>query len=201
MVKKKGVQEKNQSKKHPRFWIFVLIGIIIFFGIAYAMWLFLQSPAIGIVRGKTLISKINSETKKEKEYKGEYLTFSYPAVYVEKTHEIPVNGPVKESIFLSANEFEGGKIAIVVEERIGGDFEASPSFKMRVDKPKEYDQEPVSVGGLSGFLFKKNIGMFERTFFFHSGDFVVGASTTSPVSAEGLEKQLFFILASIHFRQ
>jgi hypothetical protein len=89
----------------------------------------------------------------------------------------------------------------VVEERTGGDFEALPSFQMRSDKPTEYDQEPVSVGGFSGFLFKKDTQVFERTFFLHSEDFVISISATSPFSTENLEQGLFSIIGSIRFRQ
>lgn len=199
---KLSLEEKQPSRKRFRFWIFVLIGTSLFFGIVYITWLFLQQPAIGEIR---VVKKVPTEdrdsAKEQKQYQGKYLTFSYPGIYVEKAHEIPIDGPVKESIFLSAADFEGKKIAIVVEERAGGDLEASPSFQMRADKPKEYDQEPVSVDGFSGFLFKKNTQVFERTFFLQSEDFVISISTTSPISAESLEQGLFAVIGSLRFRK
>lgn len=188
------------SSKHSRFWIFLLLALFFFFGAVYIIWLFLQRPAIGDVR---VVQKASTEDRDSaqnpKQYQGKYLTFSYPGVYVEKAHETPTSGPIKESIFLSAADFEGRKIAIVVEEREARDFETSPAFQMRSDKPKEYGQETVSASGFDGFLFKKNTQVFERTFFLHSGDFIISISVTSPISAEGLDQGLFAVISSVRF--
>jgi len=172
-------------------------------GFLYFVWRFSQNPAVGVIRvGALPVQDENFGQGKElKRFAGKYVSFSYPGAYAEKAHAIPVNGPVKESIFLSAADFEGRKIAIVVEEREGGDFEASPSFQMRSDRPEEYDQEPVSVSGQSGFLFKKDTQVFERTFFLHSEDFVISISTTSPISVESLEQELFAVIGSLRFRE
>lgn len=190
----------EKPKKPLRLLVYSVLIVLFFFGLASIVCLFLQEPVIGEVRvGKKAPTEDRDSAKKQKQYQGKYLTFSYPGIYAEKTHEIFVDGPVKESIFLSAADIEGRKIAVTVEEREGGDFEASPSFQMRSDKPTEYDQEPVSIGGQSGFLFKKDTYMFERIFFLHSEDFVISISATSPFSAENLEQELFSIIGSIRF--
>lgn len=195
-------EEKKSSKGRSRFWIFLLLALLFFSGILYAIWLFLQQPVIGEVRvGTGAPAEESNSTKQQKQYQGKYLTFLYPGIYEEKMHETPVNGPVKESIFLSAADFEGKKIAVVVEERTGGDFEASPSFQMRSSKPTEYDQESVSVGGQRGFLFKKDAQVFERTFFLRDEDFVISISATSPFSAESLEQGLFSVIGSLRFQE
>ncbi|MFZ2300166.1 MAG: hypothetical protein WAW00_03465 [Candidatus Moraniibacteriota bacterium] len=202
MQAKPSQEEKPPSKKRSRVWIFLLIGASLLSGIAYVLWLFLQKPAIGEIRvGKQAPAEERNTGKKQRQFTGKYLIFSYPAAYVEKSHEIPVSGPVKESIFLSAADIEGRKMAITVEERERGDFEASPSFQMRSDESGEYDQESVAVGGFSGFLFKKDSQVFERTFFLHSEDFVISISATSPFGAEDLEQGLFALIGSLRFRE
>lgn len=191
----------EKPKKRSRLLVYSVLIALFFFGIVYIVWLFLQEPVIGEVRiMKKELTEDRNSTKKQKQYQGEYLTFSYPGIYAEKAHEIFVDGPVKESIFLSAADIEGKKLAIVVEEREGGDFAASSSFQMRSNKPTEYDQKPVSIGGQSGILFKKDTQMFERIFFLHSEDFLISISATSPFSAESLEQELFSIIGSIRFR-
>jgi hypothetical protein len=201
MSKEKIPQEENQpSQKRSRFWIFLLLGLCIFLGIIYIIWLYLQKPAIGDIRVSTVVSVKDTDKEKEsKQFTGKYVSFSYPTGYEEKTHTTPVKGPVKENIFLSMKDLEGKKIAVVVEERENGQFEASPGYLMRVNKPKEYEKENISLGGYKGVIFRKNTVVFERTFYLRDESFIVTISTTSPMSAETLEQELFALIESIHF--
>lgn len=195
-------EEKQSSRKRPRFWIFLLIGMSLFFGIVSIIWFFLQQPAIGEVRvSKQAPIEDRDTSNKQKQYQGKYLTFSYPGVYAEKAHEVPVSEPGKESVFLSAADFEGKKIAITVEEREKGNFEASPSFQMRVNKPKEYDKESFSENGFEGFVFAKNSQVFEQTVFFFDEGLFISISVTSPIKIEGLREELMDILKSVNIKE
>ena len=196
---KQGKSFSQQVKTRKRSVVLLCLGLLLC-GFLYFFWQFLQQPVVGTITTEKAQKKDDGDQKKPILYQGKYLTFMYPSIYEEKAHEIPIKSPVKESIFLSAKDFEGQKIAIVAEERARGDMESSPSFQMRVDKP-EYDQEPVAIGWLSGFLFKKNSPVFEQTFFSHGTDFVVSISMTSPLSMDGLEQDLFALIASIRFRE
>ncbi len=131
-----------------------------------------------------------------KHYSGQYANFSYPGAYVEKRHDLPENNPVKETIFLSAVDFEGRKIAITVEERPEKDFEASPSFQMRMNKPKEYEKSPLSDAGLRGFFFMKKTAVYEQDAFFFAKGFLVSVAVVSPTTADGLRDELLGILKS-----
>jgi hypothetical protein len=195
--------EKNlSSKKHSRFWIFLFVGLAILLLSISALWKFLQRPAIGDIRVNTVVTEISAgEKKAEKQYKGEYLTFSYPDIYTEKSHTLPLKGPIKESVFLSSARVTGEKMAVVIEEREGNEFEASPGFQMRINKLKEYTREDVTISGYKGVLFQKNTPVFERTFFLRDTNFVVTISTTSPVSGDGLDQELSSLIESIRFLQ
>ena len=222
-------EEKKSSKKRFRFWIFItkrsesnestlsfpsavpvksglipviLLGLCLFFGAVFIIWLYLQRPAIGKV---WVVEQTPTEdkdsAKKQKQYQGKYLTFSYPSVYAEKSHEAPVTGPVKESIFLSAEDFEGRKIAIIVEGREAGNFEASPSFQMRLNKPKEYEKSSFSENGFEGFLFTKNSRVFEQTALFFVRSLYISISFTSPFTIEGLHEELLHIFKSLEIKE
>lgn len=192
--------EAESSKKRKRFWIFLFIGLCTLFGILYAIWWYLQRPAVGEIRMNTVVTERNiDEEKKKTQYEGKYLTFLYETVYKEKSHTLPVKGPIKESIFLSSSDLEGKKLAIVVEERENGDFEASPGFQIRLHKPKEYERKDISITGYKGVLFIKNTVVFEQTFFLHDGNFVVTLSVTSPMSGEALGQELSDCIDSLRF--
>lgn len=192
--------EKMPRKKLMR-WVFLLVGLGPATLLVYGVWRYLERPAVGEIWTSTVVSREDRDSKNErKEYRGEYLVFSHPISYEEKTYTLPVKGPVKESILLSEKSVEGKKIAIVVEERSGGDYTASPAFQMRSLKPKDYEKaEDMSLGGYRGVLFRKDTGVFERTFFLHDSDLVVTVSMSSPFSAEALEGELSNIIKSIRF--
>lgn len=194
LEKKSEPYEKSKKRFGSRIFFGTLIIII---GACALVWWQGQKPIQGTVSvGKPAPSKNDDQNRERKFYEGKYFTFFYPAEYQEKSHVLSDEGPVKESIFLTA--IEGGKkISVVVEERESGNYEASPSFLMREKTLQEYDQEPVSINGLSGFLFKKDTQVFEQTFFFHDDHFVFSVSCSSALTAEGLEKELFEVLGSL----
>lgn len=197
-------QEKENElpvERHSKVVLFLFIMLLIF-GSLYFLWQFLQRPVVGIVGAGKTVSKESSATDTEQlEYQGKYLRFPYPGLYVEKMHELPVKGPVKESIFLSADDVEGKKIAVVVEERKEMVLKASPSFQMRLNKPKEYSKTMIPLDGFDGFIFEKNSQVFEQTaFFFHKG-LLVSISVTSPFKIDGLKEGLIDILKSIQWKE
>lgn len=195
--------EKGNPKKKSSFWKYVaLIILILLFVVAYIIWLFLQKPVVADVRVAIKEPRAGvDKIKEQKLYQGKYLSFSYPGDYEEITHETPDDRPVKESIFLSALAFGGRKIAIVVEERKMGDFEESPSFQMRLLKPKEYVKESIFENGFKGFIFKKNTQVFEETAFVRKENFIISVSLSSPMNIEGLDKTLLDVLQSLEWRK
>lgn len=193
---------KENSQKHSRLWIYVTLILLLLFGIVYLIWFYLQKPVVADIRvGARKPSADMDKAKEPKQYYGRYLTFTYSGVYEEKVHTTPEEGPVKESILLSATDLEGQKIAIVVEEREGGDFETSPSFQMRLLKPKEYEKEPIMTNGFRGFLFKKNTQVFEETAFVRKENFIITVSLTSPMNIDGLNMELMNVLRSLKWEK
>ena len=187
--------------KRYRFLIFLFLILFFLFSGAYSTWLFLQKPAIGEVRvAKEAPAEDRDSSKKPKQYEGKYLTFSYPGIYAEKARETPVNGPVKESIFLSAADFEGRKIAIIVEQREESNFEVSPSFQMRLLHPKTYARTSIGWEDLDGVLFTKNSQVFEQTAFFQKKNFILSISTTSPLRIDTLREDLENILRNLEWK-
>jgi hypothetical protein len=202
MLKRKTPAAKENNKKPRRFWVYIAIIPLLLFAVAYIIWTFLQKPVISDIRvGTKEPSADIIKNKEPKFYQGKYLTFSYPGDYQELTHAISEEKPVKESIFLSATDLEGQKIAVVAEERETGNFEESPSFQMRLLKPKEYKKEPISENGLKGFLFSKNTQVFEETAFVSKGNFIISVSLSSPMSIEGLNKELLGVLQSLEWKK
>lgn len=195
--------EKENPKKKSRFWKYVvLIILILLFVVAYIIWLLIQTPNVADIRvGIKEPSEDIVKNKEPKLYQGKYLSFSYPGDYQELTHTTPEEKPVRETIFLSATDLEGQKIAIVVEERETGDFEESPSFQMRLLKPKEYVKESISENGFRGFIFKKNTQVFEETAFVRKENFIITVFLTSPMNIEGLNKALFDVLWTLKWKK
>lgn len=193
---KKG--EEQHDKKRQRKVVLFLLVIVFFLALGYLLWRFLNRPAIGtIYPGK--FSQVDGfdRNKEKKRYDGKYVDFSYPAVYDEKRHEIFVDGPVKESVFLSADESNGRKIAVMVERRETRDFEVSPSVQMRLNEPKKYMKKKFIEGDFQGIIFIKDSQVFEQTVFFFYDGLLVSISVTSAVTMEGLEEQLMDIVRSI----
>lgn len=180
------------SRKGGRKISLFLFGAVLFSGALYAVWVFLQRPAVGVIRtGALPVKDEDFEQGKERKYfAGEHLSFSYQGMYTEKSHSLPVSGPIKESIFLSAADFEGRKIAVVVEERAGGSLDASPSFQMRVNDPKTYERSSLKKNNLGTVLFTKNSPVFEQTAFFQKNDLVVSIAVTSPLRLDALPGDL-----------
>lgn len=195
---------KENPKRRFHFGVYVTVVPILFFAIAYLVWIFLQKPVMADLKVVVKKSKIDAGISKEsKIYQGKYLSFSYPGDYQELTHTTPEEKerPIRETIFLSATDLEGQKIAIVVEERETGNFEESPSFQMRLLKPKEYVKESISENGFKGFIFKKNTQVFEEAAFIRKGNFIISVSLSSPMSTEGLNKALVDVLRSLKWEK
>lgn len=195
-------QENTKNKKSRKktlflFGVFFLLGALFF-----VLWQYLSGPAIGTIQEGLLPSDEDLfETRNErKRYDGKYLSFSYPALFVSKTDTAPVNGPVKESIFLTETGFQSRKITVILEEREENNLEASPSFKMRLEKPKIYKKKLFSEGAFDGSLFEQDTPVFEQTAFFRDGKSILSVSVTSPTTLEGLEEELRRVVRSIRKR-
>lgn len=193
----KEIPEKKKMGTRMKIVLFLLIGGIFLLS-SYFLWRFLGREAIGTINEKTYFVQETFDHQKERKfYDGKYIDFSYPAIYSEKRHEISVNGPMKESIFLSADERNGKKIAVTVEKREKEEFETSPSVQMRLNEPKKYNKKDFSTKNLKGIVFGKENQVFEQTAFFFSDGFLISISVTSAVMGDGLEEQLGDILKSV----
>lgn len=175
---------------------FFLLGCICFW-----LWRFLQKPAVGTIRpGATpLAEQVFTREKEKQRYTGKYLDFSHGAAYREKGHDLPVNGLIKESIFLSAEDIEGRKISLILADRGTSDLASDPSFQVRSDASGEYQSKSFQVANFQGTVFQKNTQIFEVTAFFSYQEYIVSISLTSPFTLEGLETELSAIMESLHF--
>lgn len=199
---KQKTKPKENPKKSRYFKIYATFTLILLLAIAYIIWLFLQRPVVADIRVVAETSNPNADKISEiKTYPGQYVSFTYSGIYAEKSHEIPTSGPVKESIFLSALEVEGQKIAVVVEERETGNFEESPSFQMRENESSKYPKERRTIGDWRGWLFSKDTQVFERTFFTRDQNFLISVSVTSPISAKNLDQELSNVVGSLRFQK
>lgn len=197
---KKGATGKKNVKRLKKA-VFLLL-LVVCIGGLYLFWLKLQQPAVGIVRVGTGAPESVPVTKIEnKRYSGHFVSFSVPGHFVEKSHTLPTNGPVRETIFLSSNESEGKKIAVVVEDRPNGSLEESPSFIMRLMKPKIYKSEVFTIGEAKGTMFFKDSQVYEATAFFRFYGKVVSVSVSSPIRSETLREDLEALLASIQWAE
>lgn len=177
--------------------------IIIFFcGAVYFLWLFFQTPAVGVIRPGVVPKKEDAfdQSTETKHFAGTYFSFSYPGKYQEVSHTFPETGPVKETLLLSASDVEGKKIAITAEKRDTDTFDASPSFQMRRNDFKTYGRSSLKWQDLDGVLFTKNSQVFEQTVFFRKNNFILSISTTSPFSLETLRGDLENILESLEWK-
>ncbi len=193
--------KKPVSKWYRRVFFSLILCILGIGG--YFLWRYLEQPALGTVRsGKLPVASGSFEGKNEvKRYFGKYIEFSYSAGYEVKRHETPVKDPVYERIFLSAGDYEGKKIAVTIEERPLGDFESSPSVKMRLDKPIEYKKSSFAESGFEGYSFLKESSVFEADAFFFAEGKLVSVAVTSPLSADGLQEELLELLKGIKIKK
>lgn len=190
--------KKFSLKRHRGVVLFLLTAVIILGGF-YCFWRFLERPALGTIH-PGIVPKVPESfaaSNEVKRYVGKYVDFSYAAVYAEKRHEIPESGPVKESIFLSVSDFEGRKIAVTIEDRGSVDFEASPSFYMRLNKPKEYGKEAFSENGFRGFFFAKKMAVFEQDVFFFDKGLLITLAVSSPTTMDGLRDDAMSVFQSM----
>jgi len=109
------MEPEEKKSSHTKRNIFLFIIFILLFGGIYILWLFLQSPAIGVIRTSSLPKEEAFDTGTEtKQFVGTSFSFSYPGRYKERAHTLPEAGPVEESIFLSATDVEGKKITLTL---------------------------------------------------------------------------------------
>lgn len=180
--------------------LFILL-LVLGYG-AYYVWQVMNRPAIGTV-------KMGEPPKKEeafdmgserKRFQGTYFSFPYAGKYAERRHEISEQGPLKETVFLAADD--GQKIAVTVEElKESSSLDALPSFQMRENDKKTYIEKPLTVDGLSATVFEKNSQVFEQTAFFREGKFIVTVSASSPMKLEGLDKELSEVLEAFQWEK
>lgn len=168
---------------------------------SFWLWCFLQKPAVGTIRpGATpTAAEVFTREKEKKRYTGKYFDFSHGAAYQEKRHDLPVNDPIKESVFLSTGDIEGRKIALILADRGTSDLASDPSFQIRNDASGEYQSKSFQVVNFQGTVFQKNTQIFEVTAFFSYQEYIVSISLTSPFTLEGLETELSAIVESLHF--
>lgn len=193
------------SKKPISKWRWrVFFGLVLcsLVGGGYFLWYFIQQPVRGTIYTGTLSTPQFPDGENEIElYSGKYIEFSHGAEYDVKRHELPVKNPVYESVFLSVGDYEGQKIAVTIEERPLGDFESSPSVKMRLNEPKDYKKSVLRESGFEGYFFAKESPVFERDAFFFAEGKLVGIAITSPLTADGLQDELTTLLKGIKIKK
>ncbi len=154
-------------------------GFLVCFCVLGVAWWWMQKATMS-----TLYTNAAKSTEKEEEialyqYRGKYVAFDLPDIFQESAHNLPESGPVKESIFFTANKgaTHNEKLAITLEEREEKTFDASPSYQMRKGNAlyEEYsDEERREV------TFIKKVDSYERTVFFFWEQFLVSISYTAP---------------------
>jgi hypothetical protein len=191
-------KKKHFVSKRHRYAVIFFVVFLLGLG-CFLLWRFLQSPAVGTIRLGELptVTESFDVSKEKKRYSGKYFDFSYVVPYVEKRHELPINGPIKESVFLSAEDVEGRKIALVLADRGTSDLTSDPSFQVRSDARGGYRSKTFAVGAFRGILFQKNTQIFEATAFFLYQGQIMSISITSPFDEEGLEAELSDIVESL----
>ncbi|OIQ04350.1 MAG: hypothetical protein COZ86_02365 [Candidatus Moranbacteria bacterium CG_4_8_14_3_um_filter_41_13] len=203
-IKQKNVDMEPEEKKssHTKRNIFLFIIFILLFGGIYILWLFLQSPAIGVIRTSSLPKEEAFDTGTEtKQFVGTSFSFSYPGRYKERAHTLPEAGPVEESIFLSATDVEGKKITLTLEKRDADTLDASPSFQMRQNDKKTYTKSSFKWDGLDRVLFIKDSQVFEKILFLQRKNLFLIISVSSPFSLDTLSQDLEDILTNLKWEK
>lgn len=192
--------EQLQKLPHQKRKIIVLIGILLLLVGGYFLWRVFRGKAVGTiqVQDPTALEFLDKKSEK-KLYRGKFVTFSHGAMYEERAHLLPESGPLKESIFLSATDVEGRKIAVTVADRGTDDLSSDPAFQMRQMTKKEYHSKTFQESMWHGVVFEKNSVSFERTGFFAKNGFIVSVSVTSPFSGDSLEAEFLAIMQSLSF--
>ena len=194
-------KEKESQPRSSKVLIYLYV-LIVLSALGYALWFFLQKPAMGTVRVGTEETKEAAfdRSQEKKRYEGKYLSFSYSGTYEEKTHTLPVKNPVKESIFLSNSDLEGRKIAVMVEERPNGGLEESPSFQMRMMEEDIYQSESFSLNDFEGIIFSTDKSIFEQSAYFRYEGNIVTVTLTSALTDKGLKEELVEVVKSLHLQ-
>ncbi|MEI8097147.1 MAG: hypothetical protein WCG73_03515, partial [Candidatus Moraniibacteriota bacterium] len=170
-------EEKLPPKRKRKLWFFLFFLTLLIGGL-YSCWQFFQSPAVGVIRPGALPKKDESfaEGTETKHFVGKHFSFSYPGAYQEISHTLPETGPIKETIFLSAVDVEGKKIAVTEEERENDRLDASPAFQMRERDTKTYRKSSFKWDGLDRVLFTKDSQVFEKAVFLQKKNFILTVS-------------------------
>lgn len=183
----------------------------LFFGVVIVVvvaWMllgrFLSVPNIGTVHSGTVPAKTASfdQGSEQKRFDGTYVAFPYPGAFSEKRHETPTDGPVKERIFLAADDLEGKKIAVTVEESDNGRLDGNSSYSMRMSQERAYVKSSFSTkDGLTGYIFEKNTPVFEETAFFMDANRAVSVSCTSSFGLGTLREDLMHLLDGVQLKK
>lgn len=195
-------EEVSQNKEGASNKKKVLAGVLVtlLFLVGCFVWWLWHRKAVGTIRVPEMYQEESAVKKQEKKlYQGKFFTFLYDEGYLEKTHSLPESGPIKETLFLSTSDVEGRKIAVTLADRGTNDLVSDPSFQLRQNSHEEYQSRPFEVAPFQGTLFQKNTQLFEVTAFFTYQGKIMTLSITSPFSLEGLEKELFTVIESLHF--
>lgn len=181
---------EDDSQRKPKKWKWIVL-LFLFFSFLmgiYFIWIFFQTPAVGVIHTGFLPKKEESfdQGTEVKQFKGQFFHFSYSGKYTEVSHTVPTSGPIKEMLLLSATDTEGKKIAVTFEKRPEFTLDASPAFQMRQNDKKQYVKSTFSSHGLDNVLFTKDSQVFEKTLFLHQKNIFLILSVSSPFSSEAL---------------
>lgn len=177
----------------------IVIIILLLVGGALVRPVFSDRVVGNIQRDPQETLDIPREIHKERLYQGKYINFSVDDSYSEKNHEIPLQGPVMERIWLVSPGIEGREIAVVVTKRSGGSLSEEPSYTARANNQVDYTSKTLTKPSFSVRVFTNHQVPFEAVAFLSKRGQVISISTTSLLENRDLEAELSQILESLTF--
>ncbi len=188
-------EAEEPKKKRPFvFWAasigLILIGIGLF-------WWFSQRPSQGMITVMSPPESIEmNDQEQRKRYQGKYFTFSYPSGFRRREEVEAVKYPLLERVYLSRNDIEGRKIAVVLQDNANNTFEEYSSFRIRRNDSVTYSEDRSMRNGLDTVFFTKTESVFEVGAFFHRGSRVASIVVSSPTTQNGLREEVESVIDS-----
>lgn len=200
MEEKIETKEQSESRSQKRWLIWGIIFIIIALGATFLWWLFLR-PSQGMIQAVAVPEKTDLSTPGQASYQGKYFTFRYASDFSIRDEGNSVKHPLLERIYLSRNDIEGRKIAIILQDNSGNAFEEYSSFRIRRTDRDVYREEQGKRNGLSVTFFTKETRVYEVGAFFSRGNQVVSMVVSSPTTVKGLREEVEALLDSFQWKE
>jgi hypothetical protein len=192
----------TEEKPRQKRWVLFLVSFLAVAAISLFLWWFFRQKSYGSVSvAPTAPEPIDyAAPEHRKEYRGKYITFSYPSDFTRREENESVKYPLLERIYLSKSDIEGRKIALTVQDNTGYSFDEYSSFRIRRAEPSVYHEEKIEKNGLKSVLFTKNSVVFEVSAFFYSDNQVASITVSSPTTLSGLQEEVSALLDSFRWQ-